>query len=136
MAVESVSPTLGMSVTGVMVIGVATGIHPLLLIGGILGGYYGLSLVDPMSPGKRIFTVAFSGLTAAWAAPLVSDLAAALIGSALAASGVTSTVRLDHPGFGAVIAASLGVLANPVLLPALVRQARSRTDVPQTDEAQ
>lgn len=115
--------------TGLTVFGVATGIHPLLLIAGAAGGYWGLSYVPEMAVVRRFTTVLLSALVAAWGAPIIGGGLATLLNSLAQGAGM-GPLNLGHPGFLGLVAVALGVLANPVLIPALVRQAKTRTSQP------
>lgn len=118
--------------TGLTVFGVATGIHPVLLIAGAAGGYWGLSYVPPMGFMQRFTTVLLSALVAAWGAPLFAGVVGSFLNSLAQAAGM-GPLNLAHPGFAGLLALALGVLANPVLIPALVRQARTKTSQPKEE---
>lgn len=70
--------TIGLTGTGLTVLGLATGLQPMLLIAGMAGGWWALTCREkPMPLTSRIASVSISSIGAAWCAPV----AVALIGA-------------------------------------------------------
>ena len=60
------------SALGLTVFGVATGLHPSLLIAGLAGGLWALLYGEPQPLLKRCLSAVMSALVAAWLAPAVT----------------------------------------------------------------
>lgn len=63
---------------GITVLGIATGLDPALIVVGLAGGWWALSLrTVPLSGAQRWTVAILSALISAWASPLISTLMAA-----------------------------------------------------------
>ena len=60
------------SALGLTVFGVATGLHPSLLIAGLAGGLWALFYGEPQPLLRRCLSAVMSALVAAWLAPAVT----------------------------------------------------------------
>lgn len=78
---EPTLPFLALTTAGITVMGVATGIHPGLLIAGVGGGLWALSYQPPAGWLARVFFLLVSALVAGYITP---------VGAAVAASGATA----------------------------------------------
>ena len=52
--------------------GVATGLHPMLLAAGMIGGWWELSHLPDMSGLQRAKTIVVSGFVGAWSSPVIA----------------------------------------------------------------
>lgn len=102
---------IGMTAAGLSIFGVATGLHPALMLAGIAGGWLSLSYLPVMAVGQRIVTAILSAVAAAWGAPAV---AAAVVGQSWFPAGVTYDL-LRFP-----LAMGIGMLLHTVLAPGLM----------------
>ena len=60
------------SAMGLTIFGIATGLHPSLLIAGLAGGLWALFYGEPQPPLKRCLSAVMSSLVAAWLAPVTA----------------------------------------------------------------
>lgn len=117
---------LGLSSTfGITVFGVATGLHPALLIAGFSGGLWYLSIEQPTGTLARILFLGGSSLVAGYLAPLATAVAASAAVRMLPfwPADITRDV-LQFP-----VAFCIGFLALRWLGPALLRRARKAEDL-------
>lgn len=73
MAEPSTTVVIG-SVAGITAFGVATGLHPSLLIAGAAGGWLAMSYQPSLGALNRVTRVVMSALVAAWSTPLGASL--------------------------------------------------------------
>lgn len=113
-SVVAVAVTAG----GLTVFGMATGIHPPLLLAGLAGGWWALSYQPaPMAFGRRLSVLTISALSAAWITP---PAVAATMGSGLLPPGMTGDL-IQYPG-----AVFVGLLAHRIIGPMLMRLAERK----------
>jgi len=105
--------------TGLTVFGVATGLHPAILLAGLAGGLWALSYQSPTSAGKRAAVTIMAAVIAGYLTPAV-------------AAGVSSTGVLPQALTRDVvqlpIAVFIGLLSHRVLGPALLRFASRKVE--------
>lgn len=105
--------------TGLTVFGVATGLHPAILLAGLAGGLWALSYQPPTSAGKRAAITIMAAVIAGYLTPAV-------------AAGVSSTGVLPQALARDVvqlpIAVFIGLLSHRVLGPALLRFASRKVE--------
>lgn len=65
---------IALTTTGLAVFGVATGLHPELLIAGLAGGLWSLSYSDPMPVFRRLAVTIISSFVAGYLTPLAVAL--------------------------------------------------------------
>lgn len=72
----SAGAALGVAVTagGITIFGIATGLHPALLLAGAAGGWWAMSYQSATSVLGRMHRIVISALVAAWGAPALSML--------------------------------------------------------------
>lgn len=99
------------SAAGLSFFGIATGLHPMLLIAGLAGGWWSLSFQAPMTLGARLTSMIISALVAGWLAPV---LVAALVGQVFVPRAVTGDL-LQFP-----VALLVGFLTHTALGPGLI----------------
>ncbi len=112
---EPTSSTVGIGLTagGLTLFGIATGLHPMLLLAGLAGGWWALSYqTDPMPLVRRITALGVSSLSAAWITP---PAVAATVGAGWLGPQATGDL-LQFPG-----ALIVGLLAHAALGPALMK---------------
>lgn len=104
---------------GLTVFGVATGLHPAILLAGLAGGLWALSYQPPTSAGKRVAVTIMAAVVAGYLTPAV-------------AAGVTSLVAwplaLTRDIMQLPIAVMIGLLSHRVLGPALLRFASRKAE--------
>lgn len=107
------------SALGLTVFGVATGLHPSLLIAGLAGGLWALFYGEPQPLLKRCLSAVMSALVAAWLAPVAAYSVQELPG---APPGLPLDV-LQFP-----VALILGFLAMAIVGPGLMLLSRKKLD--------
>lgn len=112
---------------GIAVLGIATGLHPGVVLAGLAGGYWALTALPSTGGGSRIAFLVVSALVAGYLAPVAATLAGAAAASMLPWWPPTATQEaLRFPA-----ALIVGFLAVRWLGPALLRQARAAEETPQ-----
>ena len=107
------------SALGLTVFGVATGLHPSLLIAGLAGGLWALFYGEPQPLLKRCLSAVMSALVAAWLAPVTAYSVQELPG---APPGLPLDV-LQFP-----VALVIGFLAMAIVGPDLMLLSRKKLD--------
>ncbi len=107
------------SALGLTVFGVATGLHPSLLIAGLAGGLWALFYGEPQPLLKRCLSAVMSALVAAWLAPVTAYSVQELPG---APPGLPLDV-LQFP-----VALVIGFLAMAIVGPGLMLLSRKKLD--------
>jgi len=107
------------SAIGLTVFGVATGLHPSLLIAGLAGGLWALFYGEPQPLLKRCLSAVMSALVAAWLAPVTAYSVQELPG---APPGLPLDV-LQFP-----VALVIGFLAMAIVGPGLMLLSRKKLD--------
>lgn len=107
------------SALGLTVFGVATGLHPSLLIAGLAGGLWALFYGEPQPLLKRCLSAVMSALVAAWLAPVTAYSIQELPG---APPGLPLDV-LQFP-----VALVIGFLAMAIVGPGLMLLSRKKLD--------
>lgn len=116
----STASALALTAGGLTVFGMATGLHPMLLLAGLGGGWWALSYLEaPMPALRRISTLGISALAAAWITP---PAVAGVIGAGWLGPHATGEV-LQYP-----VAMFVGLLAHSVLGPALMKLAQRKIE--------
>lgn len=106
--------------TGLTVFGIATGLHPMLLLAGLGGGWWALSYQEaPMPLVRRISTLGISALAAAWITPPAT---AAVVGAGWLGQAATGEL-LQYPA-----ALLTGLLAHAAIGPALMKLAARKIE--------
>lgn len=104
---------------GLTVFGVATGLHPAILLAGLAGGLWALSYQPPTSAGKRVAVTIMAAIVAGYLTPAV-------------AAGVTAIgawpQELTRDIVQLPIAVMIGLLSHRVLGPALLRFASRKVE--------
>lgn len=59
---------------GITLLGVATGLHPALMLAGAAGGWWAMSYQSQHSAWSRINRIVVSALVSAWGAPVLASL--------------------------------------------------------------
>ncbi len=117
---EPASSLLGITLTatGITLFGVATGLHPSMLLSGLAGGLWALSVQPPAGIVARLVFLAGSALVAAYFTPVVAAVAASAALKLLPwwPTDVTRDV-IQFP-----ISVLLGFLALRSIGPALMRR--------------
>jgi hypothetical protein len=72
----STSAALGFSAFGLTIFGVATGLHPAILLAGLSGGLWAMSYQPPATLLARILFLAGSSMIAGYLAPVAAAVAA------------------------------------------------------------
>ncbi|UCV02295.1 hypothetical protein [Dechloromonas denitrificans] len=118
---EPTSATVvGLTAAGLSLFGVATGLHPMLLVAGFAGGWWFNSYGEPPLPlVRRLSSGLIAALVAAWTTP---PLIAWLTSLSLWPATVEPTVA----GFPCALA--LGFLTHKVLGPALLKIAAKKVE--------
>lgn len=103
--------------TGLTIFGVATGLHPAILLAGLAGGLWALSYQDPAPAWRRIAVTIMAAIIAGYLTPAV----AAGVTSISAWPNAVTRDLIQLP-----IAVLIGLLAHRVLGPALLRIAEQK----------
>lgn len=105
--------------TGLTVFGVATGLHPAILLAGLAGGLWALSYQEPAPAMKRVAVTIMSAIVSGYLTPAV-------------AAGVTSIgvwpQAVTRDLVQLPIAVLIGLLSHRVLGPALLRIAAQKAE--------
>lgn len=119
MADLTVAAAATATAAGVTILGVSTGLDPALLIAGFAGGLWAQSYTRPAHWLQRLAATALASILAGYFAP-----AAAVVLSA------SDTVRGALPGqaLQLPVAVLVGLLAQRVLGPAIMRLARKKSE--------
>lgn len=104
---------------GLTVFGVATGLHPSLLIAGLAGGLWALFYGEPQPLLRRCLSAVMAALVAAWLAPAITYSVHELPG---APPGLPLDV-LQFP-----VALVIGFLAMAIVGPGLMLLSRKKLD--------
>lgn len=105
--------------TGLTVFGVATGLHPAILLAGLAGGLWALSYHPPMGSARRVAVTIMAAVVAGYLSPAV---AAGLTAISIWPQTVTREMA-QLP-----IAVMIGLLSHRVLGPALLRIAARKAE--------
>lgn len=104
---------VGLSAGGLTVFGLATGLHPMLLLAGLAGGWWALSYQsEPMPLLRRVTALSISALSSAWITP---PAVAATVSAGWMGPQATGEL-LQYPG-----AMIVGLLAHAAIGPALMK---------------
>ncbi len=104
---------VGLTAGGLTVFGLVTGLHPMLLLAGLAGGWWALSYqMAPMPLLRRITALGISSLSAAWITP---PAVAAIVSGGWLGTGATGHL-LQFP-----VALIVGLLAHAAIGPALMK---------------
>jgi hypothetical protein len=104
---------VSLSAGGLTIFGIATGLHPMLLLAGLAGGWWALSYsTEAMPLLRRATSMTISALAAGWITP---PAVAATVGAGLLPPGATGEL-LQFPG-----AMIVGLLAHAAIGPALMK---------------
>lgn len=105
--------------TGLTIFGVATGLHPSILLAGLAGGLWALSYQEPSPAWKRLALTVMASIVAGYLTPAV-------------AAGVTSfgawPQSVTRDVVQLPIAVLIGLLSHRVLGPALMRFAAQKAE--------
>ncbi|MFV0662777.1 hypothetical protein [Denitromonas sp.] len=112
---------------GIAVLGVATGLHPGVLLAGLAGGYWALTALPSSGGGSRIAFLVVSALVAGYLAPVAATVAAAAAASMLPWWPPAATQDVLRFPAGLLV----GFLAVRWLGPALLRRAKTVEETPQ-----
>lgn len=104
---------------GLTIFGIATGLHPSLLLVGLAGGLWALFYVEPQPLIKRILGAIMSALVAAWLAPVTAYSMREL-------PFVPKAIPLDVLQFP--VALVIGFLAMAIVGPGLMLLSRKKLD--------
>lgn len=117
---EPTSSTAAVALTasGISLWGVATGLHPVILVAGIAGGWLAMTYLPSVSTWRRLGLAALSGLIAAWVTPA----AVAGVRSLPVWPETISAEMAQYP-----VAIVLGLLAWRVIGPRLIDYAEKKT---------
>ena len=122
---EPTSSTVGIGLTagGLTLFGIATGLHPMLLLAGLAGGWWALSYqTDPMPLLRRCSTLGISALVSAWVSPpAVAGIVAMALPQKIPAQSAGELLHF-------LIALIVGLLAHAVLGPALMKLAARKIE--------
>ena len=105
--------------TGLTVFGVATGLHPAILLAGLAGGLWALSYHPPMGARRRVAITIMAAIVAGYLAPAVAAGATSL--SIWPDTLTREMVQLP-------IAVMIGLLSHRVLGPGLLRLAARKVE--------
>lgn len=117
--IAAVSVTAG----GLTLFGIATGLHPMLLLAGLAGGWWALSYqTDPMPLVRRCSTLGISALVSAWVSPpAVAGIVAMALPQKIPAQSAGELLQFP-------VALIVGLLAHAVLGPALMKLAAKKIE--------
>jgi hypothetical protein len=104
---------VSLSAGGLTIFGIATGLHPMLLLAGLAGGWWALSYqAEPMPLLRRVTALSISALSAGWITPpaVAATVSAGWLGPQ------TTGELLQFPG-----ALIVGLLAHAAIGPALMK---------------
>lgn len=110
---------IALTTTGISLLGVATGLHPDLLLAGLSGGFWALCYADPLPGWRRVAITAVAAVIAGYFTPLV--VAVVKVGAWLPPDLTQDVVRLPA-------AATIGFLAHKIIGPAFVRLGAKLTE--------
>lgn len=116
---SSSAAAFALTASGLSVFGLVTGIHPMLLVAGFVGGWWYNSYGQAMPIGQRISSGLIAALVAAWMAP---PIVAWLTGSEWWPKSVPAA------GFSLAAALVIGFLTHKVVGPTLLRLAQKKAD--------
>ena len=105
--------------TGLTIFGVATGLHPSILLAGLAGGLWALSYQEPSPAWKRVGLTVMASIVSGYLTPAVAAGVTSL--GAWPQSVTRDVVQLP-------IAVLIGLLSHRVLGPALMRFAAQKAD--------
>lgn len=105
--------------TGLTVFGVATGLHPAILLAGLAGGLWALSYQEPSPAWKRVGLTVMASIVSGYLTPAVAAGVTSL--GAWPQSVTRDVVQLP-------IAVLIGLLSHRVLGPALMRIAAQKAE--------
>jgi hypothetical protein len=128
-------PSLAVTAGGITLLGIATGLHPELLLAGAAGGWWALSYVPPIGIWARANRVMLSSAVAAWAAPPAAAWAGGIARHMGETGGWLPDV-LPAAAWQIVAALGIGLLAVDVLGRGLlaIGRARLRRCIRETDK--
>mgnify|MGYP001210686663 CR=1 FL=1 len=115
-------PTASLTISagsGMILLGVATGLDPVLLIAGLAGGFASYLFMDPQPWPRRLLGASFAGLAGGWGSPVA---AATLAGFGWWPTGITASQVAP------LLALVGGLLTIPVLAPQSIAIARRRVE--------
>lgn len=117
---EPTSSTAAVALTasGISLWGVATGIHPIILVAGVAGGWLAMTYLPSVSTWRRLSLAALSGLIAAWATP-------ATVAGLRSLSIWPEPISVDMAQYPVAIV--LGLLAWRVIGPRLIDYAEKKS---------
>ena len=105
--------------TGLTIFGVATGLHPSILLAGLAGGLWALSYQEPSPAWKRVGLTVMASIVSGYMTPAVAAGVTSL--GAWPQSVTRDVVQLP-------IAVLIGLLSHRVLGPALMRFAAQKAE--------
>lgn len=108
-----------LTAAGLTLFGVATGIHPMLLVAGFVGGWWFNSYGTPLPLRQRISSGLIAALVAAWTTPPILAWVTSF-------SAWPPTVPPPLAGFPCALA--IGFLTHKVLGPALLKIAEKKVE--------
>lgn len=116
----SLPAAVAVSAAGITILGIATGLHPAIMIAGFAGGLWALSYQPPSSTRwARVLSTIVSSLIAGYGAPLAA---------VVATSAGTWPERVTSEMLELPMAALIGFLTYTVIGPALIRISTRATD--------
>lgn len=119
MAEPTTSTAAALASAGLTVFGVATGLHPMLLVAGFVGGWWAHSYGDSMPVGHRLSSCVIAALVATWSTPPIVVWLTTL-------PVWPDAVTADLIKF--FVSLVLGFLAHRVLGPAILRVASKKAE--------
>jgi len=120
MAEPTTTAVIGLTAGSLAIFGLVTGLQPALLLAGMAGGWWALSIRDPLPLPRRITSIAIAAIFAAWGAPV----AASLIGSLSWWPGKSVAIE----ALQLLVALVLGRLAHTVLGSSLDKLAKRKME--------
>ena len=72
---------IGLTAGGITILGVATGLHPALLLAGAAGGWWSMSYQSQLSALGRLNRILLSSVVSAWGAPVAAAAGASFMPS-------------------------------------------------------
>jgi len=72
---------VGLTAGGITILGIATGLHPALLLAGAAGGWWSMSYQSQISALGRLNRILLSSVVAAWGAPVAAAAGASFVPS-------------------------------------------------------